>query len=109
MSSPTQGMWTCRHNVDGRDFCEACYGPPRKTLFEDLPLDDHRTALMAALASAVAKCRVLQHDAEAGLTVLFGAPAIEQSVLADQREKLYQASIAYRALATELADLRLEP
>ena len=26
MSSPTMGMWTCRHNVDGRDQCGTCYG-----------------------------------------------------------------------------------
>lgn len=25
MSSPTQGAWACRHNVDGRDFCPECH------------------------------------------------------------------------------------
>ena len=25
MSSPTQGMWVCRHGVDGRDYCPECY------------------------------------------------------------------------------------
>lgn len=24
MGSPTQGMWECRHGVDGRDHCEEC-------------------------------------------------------------------------------------
>lgn len=24
MSSPTQGMWTCIHGVDGRDWCDEC-------------------------------------------------------------------------------------
>lgn len=28
MSSPTQGMWTCRHGVDGRNHCGECYAPP---------------------------------------------------------------------------------
>jgi hypothetical protein len=28
VSSPTQGAWVCRHNVDGRDYCPECYGPP---------------------------------------------------------------------------------
>ena len=28
MGSPTQGMWTCRHGVDGRDYCEACHAAP---------------------------------------------------------------------------------
>ncbi len=31
MSSPTQGMWTCRHGVDGRDFCPDCMsGKPER-------------------------------------------------------------------------------
>lgn len=28
MSSPTQGMWTCRHGVDGRDHCPECFSAP---------------------------------------------------------------------------------
>lgn len=32
-NSPTQGMWECRHGVDGRDYCPECYGPePRHDL-----------------------------------------------------------------------------
>lgn len=27
MSSPAQGMWVCRHNADGRDWCPDCYSP----------------------------------------------------------------------------------
>ena len=27
MTSPTAGMWECRHGVDGRDHCTDCYGP----------------------------------------------------------------------------------
>lgn len=26
-SSPTMGMWECRHGVDGRDFCDQCAAP----------------------------------------------------------------------------------
>lgn len=27
MGSPTQGMWTCAHGIDGRDWCEKCHQP----------------------------------------------------------------------------------
>jgi hypothetical protein len=25
--SASQGAWTCRHGVDGRDWCEQCHAP----------------------------------------------------------------------------------
>lgn len=31
MGSPTQGMWVCRHNVDGRDWCPECFPGPEGT------------------------------------------------------------------------------
>lgn len=38
MSSPTQGMWTCQHGVDGRDWCPDCCSctarPPGRWTYE---------------------------------------------------------------------------
>jgi hypothetical protein len=45
MSSPTSGMWTCSHNVDGRDFCPDCYEPVKA--------DEERLKSLAILHDAL--------------------------------------------------------
>lgn len=39
MSSPTMGMWECRHGVDGRDWCPDCYSGKPETCGESYDHD----------------------------------------------------------------------
>lgn len=53
MSSPTQGMWVCRHNVDGRDFCPECTGPP----WNEFERADQRDQMRHLLEEAMHLCK----------------------------------------------------
>lgn len=59
MGSPTQGAWTCRHGVDGRDWCPECYQTAEEEAAEGPRGDsvlDRKTCQLRVLREQCSTC-----------------------------------------------------
>lgn len=94
MSSPTQGMWTCVHGVDGRDWCEECHTPAS-------PGTDHITVTMQVTVTLTPAQREA-YGRDRGVD--FVALDIAGRVRPEMTEALRQISWLDRYAVVEISD-----